>query len=82
MPLGLGTTSQEAGCDVVRARAVAAHHQPGWCQMLPRHWCPRTRSQHPRGGCSGMWAHGHACLRRGGGVERNGVSLSCLVPFS
>lgn len=44
---------------------VAAHHQPGWCQMLPRCWCLCTCSQRPRGGCSGMLAHGHIRLRGG-----------------
>lgn len=43
MLLGLGITLQvsfvplqEAGCDVARAHAAAAHHQPGRYQMLPR----------------------------------------------
>lgn len=45
MPLGLGTVLQvgfpplqEVGCGAARARAVAAHQQPGWCQMLLLRW--------------------------------------------
>lgn len=72
MLLGLGTMlqvgfppSQEVGCDVALVRAVAAHHQPGWCQMLPQRWCLHTRSECPWGGCSGMLARGHVSLRGG-----------------
>lgn len=72
MLLGLGITlqvsfvpSQEAGCDVARAHAVAAHHQPGRYQMLPQISCIHTCSQHPQGGYSRMLAHGHTGLRGG-----------------
>ena len=89
MPLGLGTTlqvgfppSQEEGCDVARACAVAAHHQPGWCRMLPRRLCLHTRSQHPWGGHSGMLDHGHIYLRGGrrGDKQRQPVLLGSLHP--
>lgn len=88
MLLGLGTTLQvgfpplqEAGCDVVCVCAVAAHHQPGWCQMLPRRWCLCTHSQCPQGECSGMLAYGHICLRGGSCGEEwhRPVSFGCLL---
>lgn len=85
--LGLGAMlqvgvlpSQEVGCDAAHARAVAAHHQPGWCQMLPHHGCLCICSQCLQGRCSGvLLARGHTLEGR---RLWGGRASACLLWFA